>query len=77
MEVDLLFPDGGRFIPIEIKSAQTIHTPFYDNLVKIHAMYPEKYAESLLVYGGLEDQNRTDGKAVPWFSCTKKLPLPT
>jgi len=73
MEVDLLYPDGPHFIPVEIKSAQTIHTSFYDTLTKIKSLFPERHSRSLLVYGGKEEQNRTEGKAVPWFSFTKEL----
>lgn len=75
LEVDLLYPESGTYIPIEIKSAQTIHTSFYDNLIKLHALYPGIATKSLLVYGGMEEQNRTEGKAVPWYSFTKELPL--
>jgi uncharacterized protein len=73
MEVDLLYPDGPHFIPVEIKSAQTIHTSFYDTLTKIKSLFPERHSRSLLVYGGKEEQNRTEGKAIPWFSFTKEL----
>jgi predicted AAA+ superfamily ATPase len=74
MEVDLLYPDGSRFLPVEIKSGQTLNESSFTNLAKIREWLPDYCDKGLLVYGGQETQERSAGTAVPWADCYRKLP---
>ncbi len=74
LEVDLLFPDGPRFIPVEIKSGQSIHSSFLDNLARLKTLLPERCAPGILVYGGAESQERSQGRILPYALFARSLP---
>ena len=59
--------NGQLQIPIEIKSAKTVASDFFDN---IHywlnlSGHPEAFA--LLIYGGNQHTNRRGVRVLPWF----------
>jgi len=74
LEIDLFYPDGPRFIPVEIKSAQTLHSGFFDALGKIQTLLPQRCAEGRLVYGGAEPQTRSQARALPFADFAASLP---
>ncbi len=64
-EIDLIIEAGGRTIPVEIKSFETIQNNFFKTLAwfkkEIHSN-----ETSIVIYGGSQDQIRTNGKIVSW-----------
>ena len=64
-EIDLLIEEADLIYPIEIKSARTLNTDFFKNLIYYKNLSGVK--ESALLYGGNEIQNRSDGvKVMNW-----------
>jgi predicted AAA+ superfamily ATPase len=66
LEIDVLLEYGSQLIPIEIKSAETIHTDFFSNLTKWNALTGHDPSFSYLVYGGHERQVRSQGTVIGW-----------
>lgn len=58
MEVDLLYPQGHQFIPIEIKAGQTIASDFFTQLEKLTNLVPETFLDGMLVYSGTDEHTR-------------------
>jgi predicted AAA+ superfamily ATPase len=50
-EVDIVIPWGAQLIPVEAKSAKTIHTEFFRGFRRFAAIL-EEAADGMLVYGG-------------------------
>lgn len=73
-EIDLLLDQGGRLIPIEIKSGRTINTHFFDGLKYFQPLSGALPTESFLVYGGDEVQQRSLAQVLSWKNLNK-LPL--
>lgn len=70
LEIDLIIDEGGKIIPVEIKSGRTIQLDFFTNLGifnKISGSQPEK---SHIIYGGEEHQVRSQGTVSGW----KRMP---
>lgn len=65
-EIDLLLDQGGRLLPIEIKSGRTINANFFDGLKYFQPVSGALPTESFLVYGGDEVQNRSLAKVLSW-----------
>lgn len=65
-EIDLLLDQGGRLLPIEIKSGRTINTRFFDGLQYFQPLSGAKPEESYLVYGGDEVQTRSAAQVLSW-----------
>lgn len=65
-EIDLLLDQGGRLIPIEIKSGRTINTHFFDSLKYFQPLSGALPTESFLVYGGDEVQQRSLAQVLSW-----------
>jgi predicted AAA+ superfamily ATPase len=53
-EADLVIPHGRHFVPLEIKSAETIHSDFFKGLHRFKEAVREATG-GILVYGGDED----------------------
>lgn len=52
-EVDILWPVGGKLLPIEVKSGQTIASDFSKGVNYFRANFPKQCApESIIAYGG-------------------------
>jgi hypothetical protein len=62
-EVDLLYPLGPDFLPIEIKAGQTIRTDSFRGLSRFATIRQDSGPPGLLVYGGNERQVRSFGIA--------------
>lgn len=55
-EVDLLFQQGSRLIPIEIKSSKTFTSSFLEGLHYFHQQAPQKAHDGALIYRGSQTQ---------------------
>lgn len=75
MEVDLLYPDGDRYVPIEIKSGTTALQDFLGNLVKLNALLPARFKKGIVAYGGEEFHDRDQGLICPYVELSKNLPV--
>jgi uncharacterized protein len=67
-EVDCILEEGANLIPIEIKSAATITSDMFAGLKKwsnLAQIPPEK---GLVIYGGIENQQRSQGRILSWRS---------
>jgi len=60
-EVDVLFPVGPDWLPIEIKSARTVSSDAFAGLQAFSVLRKDKGSRGLLVYGGREHQVRSQG----------------
>lgn len=65
-EIDLLLDLGGRLIPIEIKSARTINSHFFDGLRYFQPLSGALPKDSFLIYGGDEVQKRSVANVLSW-----------
>jgi len=64
-EIDLLIEKAESIYPVEIKSASTLNTDFFKNLIYYRNLSDVK--ESALLYAGNVSQNRSDGiKVMNW-----------
>jgi len=66
-EVDLLIDTGTRLIPIEIKSAKTIASDFFDDLRYYRDLSGNEARTAVLVYGGSDAFRRSGVAVYPWF----------
>lgn len=60
-EVDLLYPIGPDFLPVEVKSGRTISKDAFKGLKSFASVRADKGPFGLIVYGGDEVQRRTQG----------------
>ena len=74
-EIDLLLDQGGRLLPIEIKSGRTINTQFFDGLAYFQTASGASPAGSFLIYGGDEIQKRSIAQVLSWQNLSQ-IPLP-
>lgn len=66
-EIDLLAERIGAFTIAEIKSAATINTSFFDNLLSFKNQAPPgSVREAYLIYSGNEAQDRSAASVRPW-----------
>ncbi len=73
-EIDLLLDQGGQLLPIEIKSGRTINARFFDGLTYFQALSGALPAQSFLVYGGDETQQRSVAQVLSWKNL-HRIPL--
>jgi|SRR5579862_1914273 len=74
LEVDCLLENGSTLIPIEIKSGETINSDFFSNLVKWNDLAGNNLSNGYVIYGGKEEQARSQGIVLSW-KLLKKLPI--
>jgi len=74
-EIDVLVEKANKLIAIEIKSAQTIASDFFDGLKKFSSFAGNSVTQSALVYGGNQPQNRENINVVPWKQIHTLEPL--
>lgn len=67
-EVDLIVDLGDRLIPIEIKSARTVASDFFDGLEYWRGLGGDPHAAAALVYGGEHAFRRRGIVVYPWFT---------
>lgn len=65
-EIDLLLDQGGRLLPIEIKSGRTINPQFFKSLQYFQSLSGALPSESYLIYGGDEIQQRSVANVLSW-----------
>jgi uncharacterized protein len=65
-EIDCLIEQAERLIPIEIKAGMTINSDFFDGLSYWHTLTEGVYPRGYVVYGGLQNQERSLGTVVSW-----------
>lgn len=65
-EIDCLIENGSLLMPIEIKSAKTIHLDFFDGLNYWNKLAKNSSKNTFLIYGGDENQTRNQGKIISW-----------
>lgn len=70
-EVDCLYKSGGKNFAIEIKSAKTINSDFFNNLDYLQNISKNKFTDFILVYGGEDNQQRKNAQVLSWKSIDK------
>lgn len=70
-EIDLLIEKGGKTIPIEIKSGETLNASFYDGLHYYSKLSGQDPSKAILFYGGDRTFNSPKGKTVSWKNLKK------
>jgi len=73
-EVDLLKPEGNHFDIFEIKSTQTIMSGHFRGLAFLKEIAADAVRNKTLIYGGLEDQDRTNYYVKSWRNIDKIQP---
>ncbi len=76
-EVDILYQQGQKVFPIEIKSGQTITPAYFRGLDKFRGLFPDKTGPACLVYGGEIEQQRRETQVIRVSSlgrCLEELP---
>jgi len=66
-EVDLLFQLGELLHVYEIKATSTIQNKLFDGLDYFDKITPQPLAQKTLIYGGDNQQNRTNYDVLPWM----------
>ena len=72
-EVDLLLPHAGRLRAIEIKAGATVNPDYFKGLKKFAALYPSACDGGCVIYGGQENQSRSDWPVFGWQTLTKRF----
>lgn len=70
-EIDCIIEQGQNLLPVEIKSGKTLHHSFFDQLNNWKKISGQQ--DSLLIYGGDIEQQRTGCKVLPWFAIHNEL----
>lgn len=66
LEIDCLIEEANKLIPIEIKSAQTVHPDFFASLSRFCEVANLPPGSGKVVYAGSEEQKRTSGHVLSW-----------
>ena len=67
-EVDCILEKGTQLIPIEIKAGKTISNNYFTELSYWNKLTESDPVHSFVIYGGNENQQRTNGKVLGWQS---------
>jgi uncharacterized protein len=65
-EVDLLLPHGGKLHAIEIKVGATVNSDYFKGLKSFAKQFPLILSGGGVVYGGAQNQNRSDWPVYSW-----------
>lgn len=65
-EIDCIFDQGDRVIPIEIKSGRTITEDYFTNMNYWNRLSGNDPKKSFIVYGGTDEQRRSNGHVISW-----------
>jgi len=68
LEIDLIIEKGGKLIPVEMKSGQTITSDFFKGLIRWMKLAEDKARHPALIYGGEEGQERNGIHVYGWRS---------
>jgi len=71
-EVDLLLPTGGKMHAIEIKAGATVNPDYFKGLKTFAAHHPSAVSGGGVVFGGTQNQNRSDWPVHSWLSLKNK-----
>lgn len=66
LEIDCLLEEGAKLIPVEIKTSQTIQSDKFDHLIKWADLAKTPIERGKIIYGGDEDQVRSQGSIISW-----------
>jgi uncharacterized protein len=66
-EVDLVLDVGGRSLAIEIKAGRTVASDWFTTLERFRKIPQARVDRSLVVYGGDEEQVRSNVVVTPWW----------
>ena len=66
LEIDLLIDEGGKIVPIEIKSGEQVRPDFFKNLAVFNQISGLDAAGNILVYGGELNYPHPKGNVVGW-----------
>jgi len=72
-EVDLLFQQGSRLFPIEIKSSKTFSPSFLEGLQYFHEQIPQKAEGGALVYAGNQTQKMGNFQLLNAENCAQLM----
>lgn len=72
-EIDLIADYGGKLMPIEIKSGQTLNRDFFMGLERWMALAGDQAFAPTLVYGGTESLKRKRARVFGWHTPGKVL----
>ncbi len=70
-EVDIVIDDAGKLLPIEIKSGKTINSDYFKNLIYWNKLSGAD--QGLVIYGGDQNQKRSNGMQVLSWNAISKL----
>ncbi|MFA5249947.1 MAG: ATP-binding protein [Parachlamydiales bacterium] len=73
-EIDCLIENGSILTPVEIKSAKTINSDFFEGLNYWNNLAKNSPENTFLIYGGEENQTRSQGKIISWKNLEKNFP---
>ena len=65
-EIDLLIDDGAVLHPVEFKSGKTVVADYFKTLRKWKQWAGKRSGKNFVVYGGKDEQSRTDVYVLPW-----------
>lgn len=71
-EVDLLLPTGGQLHAIEIKAGATVNPDYFKGLKTFAAHHPQVLAGGNVIYGGAQNQHRSDWPVYSWQQLLSK-----
>ena len=67
LEVDVLLEEGNMIKLFEIKSSQTISQESFAQVNKVAAIFGERVAKKVVLYGGHEQQQRSNAEVVSYL----------
>ena len=73
LEIDLIYPLSGRYLPIEIKAGQTVTGSQKASLDKFGSLFPDEAADAILVHGGDEEARGGRVASLPIRSLVPQL----
>ncbi len=68
-EIDLLIPNGTQFDIFEIKASETINSSQFKGMDFVEKISVDKVASKTLIYGGNDNQIRTNYMVKAWHDC--------
>lgn len=80
-EIDCIISQANELFPLEIKSGKTPVEDYFKNILYWSKIAKRKNKANLVIYGGNQKQNRTNGAIIPWTTLfhtndIKKLTTP-
>ena len=66
LEIDLMYAKSGKLNVYEIKASSTITSSMYSGIEKFEKITSIPLQDKMIIYGGSEDQQRTNFKISSW-----------